>query len=145
MTYQDYDTELFKQAFIELPVPACDGDKDTLSVYAKFMSHLRHVPNNRPAIKVLSAIQFTADMKGYSDANVSKILVDLGLRAPRAAYPAEFLNYADEALLRSGWDVGGPNQALLELRGFWDRLGEDKFPSARKSYSLLDEQSVLAD
>lgn len=132
----------FKQANIALPVPAEDASNDIMEIYARFMRHLRHVPNSRAAIKVLSAMQFTADMIDYSDANIAKVLVDMGLRAPRIAFPAEFLDYADQALMRSGWDVGGPNAALLELKNYWDRIGEDKFTAATRDYSILDEQVI---
>src|SRR5690606_29181979 len=48
-------------------------------IFARFMRHMRNVPNSRTEIKVLSSIQFTADMMDMSDALVAKILVDMGL------------------------------------------------------------------
>lgn len=129
---------------VVLPLP-CEAAKesDSSSLYARFMRHLRHVPSSRMEIKILSAIQFTADMLNYSDAHVAKVLVDHGLRAPRMAFPADFLSYADNALMRSGWEVGGPSPALLELKEHWDRIGEDKFAAIRGGFTLLDEQAVL--
>lgn len=124
----------------QLPLPPEDvRDNVNMEIYARFMGHLRHVPNSRMEIKILSAAQFTADMTNYTDAQIAKILVDLGLRAKRAAFPADFLEYADQALMRSGWDVGGPNEALLDLKAYWDRIGEDKFAGFKRGYSLLDE------
>lgn len=124
----------------ELPLAPQIDDAAEMEVYARFMGHLRHVPNNRVEIKVLSAIQFTADLMGYSDAQIAKILVDLGLRASRAAFPADFLSFADASLMRSGWDVGGPSAAMHDLKGHWDRIGEDRFAAFRGGYSLLDER-----
>lgn len=99
----------------------------------RFMQYLVHVPNRRVEIKILSAIQFTADMLDCSDAHVSKTLVDHGLRAARMAFPMEFLTYVDQALTRSEWEVGGPNRALLELKAYWDKSGESRLTSPSKT------------
>jgi hypothetical protein len=129
---------------VVLPMPNEDLRQiSEQAIYARFMRHLRHVPNSRMAIKILSSIQFTADMLGYSDAHVAKTLVDLGLRAPRMAFPADFLSFMDASLMRSGWEVGGPSAGILALKEFWDSNGEDKFAGFRKHYSLLDEKVVI--
>lgn len=109
-----------------------------MEIYARFMRHLRHVPNSRTDIKILSSIQFTADMMDITDALVSKALIDMGLRAPRKAFPSAFLDYADAALMRTGWEVGGPSNTLIELKNHWDEIGEDRFAAFRKSYALRD-------
>jgi hypothetical protein len=77
-------------------------------------------------IKILSSIQFTADMLDYSDAQVAKILVDMGLRAPRLAFPADFLKYADTSLSRTGWQTGSLPESLRALKKHWDLIGEDR-------------------
>lgn len=132
---------------LPLPPNTLSFDRDdaavNMEIYARFMQHLRRVPNSRMEIKILSAIQFTADMMDYTDAQVAKVLVDLGLRAPRAAMPADFLSFADAALMRSRWDVGGPNEALLALKDHWDRTGEDKFAAFRGAYSLVNESAFV--
>lgn len=113
---------------IALPLPPhmADEYRDEMEIYARFMRHLRHVPNNRMEIKILSAIQFTADMLDYSDAHIAKLLVELGLRAPRMAFPADFLSYADQALMRRGMETGSPSQGIRQLKEFWDMIGESK-------------------
>lgn len=128
---------------ISLPVPPPRSDsEEEEAVYARFFRHIRHVPNHKMEIKILSSIQFTADFLNYSDAHVAKILVDLGLRAPRMAFPAEYLRFADTSLRRSGWEIGGPGKALQELRDYWDSIGEDRFAAARYGeYSLVREQA----
>ncbi len=129
---------------IILPIPSEDlTQREELDLYARFMRHLRCVPNSRMEIKVLSAIQFTADMMDYSDAHVAKELVDLGLRAPRLALPAEFLRFADQSLLRTGWEVGGPSEALHDLARYWRMIGEDKFAFVNGDYSLVGEGAFL--
>ncbi len=124
---------------IEYPLPPSKHDDNAMECYSRFMRHLRHVPNSRDEIKVLSAIQFTADMMMSNDAQISKMLVDMGLRAPRAAFPASYLEFADNSLMRSGWEVGGPTVSLTELKTFWDNIGEDKFAGFRRDYTLLAE------
>lgn len=121
---------------VKLPVAPELGQDQEMEIYAFFMRNLRHVPNSRAEIKILSAIQFTADMLDCSDAHVSRVLADLGLRAPRMAFPAEFLSYADAALMRSGWEVGGPSASLLALKTYWDAGGEDRFSAFRGDYPL---------
>ncbi len=127
-----------------LPFPPgmmAGGDDRTL--YERFMRHLRHVPNSRVEIKILSAIRFTADMLGHSDAHVSKTLVDCGLRAPRMGFPADFLKYADAALMRSGWEVGGPSAGLLALKNHWDSIGEDPFAAFRGDCVVPRERAFV--
>lgn len=115
------------------------GHDAELEIYARFMRHLRHVPNSRMEIKVLSSIQFTADMMDLTDALVAKTLVDMGLRAPRRAFPAAFLDHVDAALMRCGWEVGGPSNAMVELKHHWDEIGEDRFAAFRKQYVLREQ------
>lgn len=123
-----------------LPIPPLEsleaGDHE---IYARFMRHLRLVPNSRMEIKILSAIQFTSDMLDLNDAIVTKTLVDMGLRAPRKAFPESYLEHVDKTLMRSGWDVGGPSASSIEIKSYWDQIGEDKFAAFRREYSILSE------
>lgn len=131
---------------ILLPLPPADMEaKDDMAIYARFMRHLRHVPGSRKEIKILSAIQFTADMLDYSDAHIAKMLVEMGLRAPRIAFPSEFLSFTDKALKRGGWEVGAPNIHLLELKKYWDFIGENKYAAFKgNTASLLGTASVTS-
>ena len=149
MTYQDQRSEHVNtvqgfrklsdiRADVQLPLPPEKDASSDLEVYARFMSHVRQVPNSRIEIKVLSAIQFTADLLGHSDAQVAKLLVELGLRAPRLAFPAEFLDFADQCLVRDVWDVGGPSEAMSELQSYWFASGVDCFAGFNKQYPLHD-------
>lgn len=126
-----------------LPLPPELQEDGDMKVYARFMRYLRHVPNSRMEIKVLSAIQFTADILDCSDAHVAKLLVDLGLRAPRMAFPAEFLAFADQSLVRNEWDVGGPSKGMVALQTHWNEIGEDKFAAFKREYPLLEEGAVV--
>ena len=110
------------------------------SIYTRFMGHMRHVPVSRMEIKILSAIQFTADMMDISDAHTAKALVEMGLRAPRIAFPIEFLDYIDNALMRCGWDIGAPSKEMMELRDQWlTRQEQPSFASFRHVHSIIKE------
>jgi len=123
-----------------LPVPPAQQTSGTeMDIYARFMRHLRLVPASRWEIKILSAIQFTADMMDISDALVAKTLVDQGLRSTRKAFPASYLEYVDRSLMRSGWVVGGPTASSIELKQHWDEIGEDRFAAFRREYARPDE------
>jgi hypothetical protein len=134
-------TATILEGHIHLPMPPGLEQFQEMDIYSRFMRHLRHVPNSRTEIKVLSAIQFTSDMLDCSDAHISKVLVDLGLRAPRMAFPADFLSFVHASLMRSGWEVGGPSPSLIELKAFWDRIGEDKFDGFWRDFPLLSEDA----
>lgn len=128
---------------LPLASECADHNEEDRQILARFMRHVRHVPISRMEIKVLSAIQFTADMLDCSDAHIAKVLVDVGLRAPRAAFPAAFLKYADHALMREDWAIGGPNKALKDLKSHWFQTSEDQYESTksvlnRDQYSLLE-------
>ena len=139
------DTSIFIQEHIHLPHLPEEGERltDEAAIYWRFTRHLAAVPTSKAAIKVLSAIQFTADFLGYSDAHVSKVLVDLGLRTPREAFPEEFLDYVDGALPRGDWVVGGPSVSVQELAAHWRAIGEDPFAAVKRGYAMHDEGAVV--
>lgn len=135
----------YERTQLPLPPTAGDEDKFEMEVYAKFMRHLRHVPNSRMAIKVLSSIQFTADMMDCNDALIAKTLVDLGLRSPRKAFPAGYLDFVDNALMRACWTLDGVAPSIQSLREYWDGIGEEKFTSARRSgYEIYQETNFVS-
>lgn len=127
----------FAGAEINLPLPPERSSAvQEMEIYARFMRHLRMVPHGDDEVKILSAIQFTADMLDIGDALITKTLVDLGLRSPRSALPEAYLEFIDGTLLRSGWHVGGPSESAAELKLHWDEIGEDKFASYRRNMVL---------
>ena len=77
-------------------------------------------------------------MLDISDALISKTLVGLGLRAPRSAFPVEYLNFVDKSMLRSGWLIGGRTENIAALKAFWDKIGEDKYAAYRRDVVALD-------
>ncbi len=134
-----------QRTVLPLPPPPGEEARFEMEVYARFMRHLRHVPNSRMDIKILSALQFTADMMDIGDALIAKTLVDLGLRAPRRAFPLTFLDFSDKALARAAWDGNAPPAAVMALRDHWDRIGEDRFAHTERShYAIYNESYYTA-
>lgn len=125
---------------VQFPMPPSSMHEELeMEIYAKFMTYMRNVANNKLEIKILSSIQYVADLLDYSDGHISKILVDLGLRAPRMAFPSEFLDFCDKSLLRKSWDIGAPTESLKCLREHWGRSGDDKFAAFNREFDILDE------
>lgn len=136
-----------KKMNTEITLPNVDVLKtcrEHREIYLRFMGHIRHVPVSRMEIKILSSIQFTADMTDNSDAYVANILVEMGLRAPRLAFPNAFLDHADRALMRRGWDIGAPSKALEDLRSHW--LHDTPQPTLgpfRHVHSVLQDEVLV--
>jgi hypothetical protein len=129
-----------EEGHIVLPLPPeAKEARQEMEIYARFMRHLRNVPNSRMEIKILSAIQFTADLLNLGDALIAKVLVDLGLRGTRKCFPTGYLEFVDKSLLRSGFDVGGPTKGSLAVKQHWDLIGEDKFAAVRREYPRVEE------
>ena len=127
---------------VVLPIPEIrdmqdPSAKSDMEIYARFMRHLRSVANSRMEIKVLTSIQFVADMLDLSDSEVAKTLVDLGLRAPRMALPSDYLEHADASLMRDDWEAGAANGPLKSLHGHWMKIGEDRFAAFKRFYPTL--------
>lgn len=119
-----------------------------MEVYARFMRHLRDVPNSRMEIKILSAILFTADMMDAGEDIIAKTLVDLGLRAPRRAFPQAFLEFCDKCALRRSWDVGAgayvPPPSITALKNFWEGAGENLFSPLPTQYAVWNEGVMIS-
>jgi hypothetical protein len=108
---------------VVLPLPpTCVTAEMEMEIYARFMRYLRHAPGNSMDMKILSAIQFTADMLDHSDAFVAKILVDHGLRASRKAFPESYIEHIDQSMKRCAWTIGGPSFPARSLQRYWAGL-----------------------
>jgi hypothetical protein len=140
---QDRKNQGAVRSCIELPLPPAATAETEMDIYARFMRHLRMVPSSRMEIKVLSAIQFTADMMDLSDALVTKTLADMGLRAPRRALPASYLDHVDSSLMRTGFEVGAPSASAMAMKKYWDDIGEDRFAAFRKDYKLKTPEAMF--
>ena len=131
---------------IYLPLPPCvesnlENRKFEMAVYARFMRHLRYSDRKSETVKVLEAIRFVADLMDHSDAHIAKVLSDLGLRAPRAAYPHTFLDFADNALACSAWELGAADTGLKALDAYWQGNGGMQVRISRTRDSLHDYEA----
>lgn len=128
----------FEGTNITLPFPPVDlSAAYEMEIYARFMRHLRTVPTSRPDIRVLAAMQFVADMMDIQDADVASVLVGLGLRAPRLAFPESYLQFVDYSLMRDVHEAGRKTASLQELQDHWRMIGEDKFAAFKRCYPTL--------
>lgn len=132
------------------PSPTMGGEiRFEMEVYARFMRHLRNVPNSRMEIKILAAIQFTADMLDITEALVAKTLVDLGLLAPRKAFPGSFLDFCDNMMLRASTKQFSDEhtslpQAVSVLKGHWDSTEENRFGPLPVHYGVFNEGQYVS-
>lgn len=135
----------FERVALPLPPDAGEETRFEMEVYARFMRHLRNVPNSRMEIKILSSIQFTADMMDLCDALVAKTLTDLGLKAPRKAFPLSFLDFVDKSIMRTSWDHSSPSLSIIKLNEHWKKIGEDQFGNkVPGQYSVFNENNYVS-
>jgi hypothetical protein len=130
-------------ANILLPLPPLKMDAEfEMEVYVRFMRCMRHISNDPQNMNILMAIQFVADMMQISNMQVSKTLVDLGLRAPRMAFPEDYLELIDQLAMREMNDIYYSNHALRDLRHHWQAIREEKFLCFGISYPTLVGRSA---
>ena len=128
----------FSVSRILLPIPTLQSmHSQEMEIYARFMRHLRYVPNSKDEIKILSSIHYVADVMRLSDEEIAHTLVQMGLRCPRAALPDSYLDHADNALMRESFEIGSASKQLRELQTHWNLIGEDKFAAFKKHYPSL--------
>jgi hypothetical protein len=137
------DSSQDRVLFPELPKEGQDNQFE-LEVFSHFIGHLRQVPNSRVEIKILSSIHFTADILEASEALIAKTLVDMGLRAPRKAFPVSFLDFVDRAIMRQAWEYQSPCASICALKDHWNKIGEDRFSNGMGSHYALDHYGMYA-
>ena len=130
---------------IELPkanayAPSTAGDDfgNKQRIVAQFYQCLREARHNRPDVCVLLAIQRTADVTMNSDAYVAKTLVERGLRAPRMAFPGEYLDHIVTALARHPHHMGSASETDRDLYAHWLSIGDDPFAG----FEVIPEQTI---
>lgn len=136
-------TNAATQSEVILPLSPIDDSTLEAQICQKFVKHLRHVPSSRTSVKILSSIQYAADMLGCNDGHVAKVLVDYGLRASRDAFPEIFLEHVDASFTRAPYDVGAPCWSYRQLHDHWTMIGDDLFAHTKRDYALR-EYSFMA-
>lgn len=106
-------------------MPHIDFDQareSEIDIFVHFTGHYRNTPQIEEQYKILNAIQYVAVLMDHSDEYISRQLVEMGLRAPRDAFPIDFLSYFDRVIERKGQHIGGPSDAMLELLDQWNGM-----------------------
>jgi len=126
------------------PVPQANVDKAIeMDIYARFMRHLRLISHDQEEIKILTSIQFVSDMTASSEAHVSKVLVDYGLRAPRSAFPSDYLDYVDAAILKQRTVYGAPSDGKKNLVEYWKHIESPQRSQVRSSSERIEGEFYL--
>lgn len=101
-------------------------DKEVVQI---FLQCFRNIQFPRDDMRVMQAIERTADLTGNSDGLISKILVDNGLRACRECFPQEFLSHIDLLCLKKGRRTLSQKlkKSHSDLKDFWRFNGDNKF------------------
>ncbi|MCB1538687.1 MAG: hypothetical protein H6865_00110 [Rhodospirillales bacterium] len=121
-----------------LPESAGPVERD---IYMGFIRALREGPSRRMEVRILTAIHRAADATDNSDAYVSRVLVDLGLMAPRLAFPGDFLDHVDANLYRLR-PLASPPPGYIALQAHWQAIGDEMAPevgSARTAHRAIGE------
>lgn len=95
-------------------------------IYMAFIRAYREGPSRRMEVRVLTAIHRAADLTDNSDAYVTRVLVDMGLMAPRLALPCDFLDHIDATLLRARPLMSVP-PGYIALTRHWHDIGDDSY------------------
>jgi hypothetical protein len=95
-------------------------------IYMGFIQALRAGAGRRMEVRILTAIHRAADLTGNSDAYVSRVLADMGLMAPRLAFPGDFLDHVDATFLRTR-PLRTIPPAYAALAHHWMTIGEDLY------------------
>ncbi|NBX66098.1 MAG: hypothetical protein EBQ96_03775 [Proteobacteria bacterium] len=111
---------------IILPCQPENAGKIEREIHLAFFKSFREGPHRRMETRILTAIHRAADVTDNSDAYVSRVLVDMGLMAPRLAYPGDFLDHVDATLLRDR-PLRTVPPSYLALTAHWSAIGEDGY------------------
>lgn len=86
---------------VKYPYPPLRILADTeMEIYAHFMRTFRHAVSSDISKNIQIAMECTAHKLGMNEADIASVLVSLGLKAPREAFPQSYLNFIDKHLLR---------------------------------------------
>lgn len=109
------------------------NDDTSREIYMAFTQSLRDTQNQSLERRILCAIHKAADRTGHSDAYITRVLVDMGLRAPRLALPSDFLDHADSNLLATHRFPIPLPESYRDLATHWGALGEDSYGTSTSS------------
>lgn len=104
--------------WIELPLFPIQKNNFEDEVISGFLQAVRQIEFMRPH-NVRQAIEIVADKTQNSAANIARILVEQGLKAPKEAFPISFLQHVLEKRHIPVWQKGAATPAQESLIRFW--------------------------
>jgi hypothetical protein len=118
-------TRSLMQPLYTMPVPPVENHPDH-DYYQPFVRAMNRLPRQTATgEKLLSAIAQTATTMGTSESHVARLLVDYGLRAPRDAFPASFVEFVDRyPIPRNAVERAALDTDVIELKDFWTSLAQ---------------------
>ena len=108
-----------------IPYPNMDTDPFLLRCNRTFMTYFHNIKSDDPGFKTYCAIHMTAEALNNSAENISRMLVEIGLRAPIEAFPKSFTSYIQDKKSKAKWDRSGTTSAQKELAHIWQQPDEN--------------------
>jgi hypothetical protein len=110
------------QPIYTMPVPPGPSSPD-LPYYQAFVHAMNRTKAASIAEKLRHAITLTADLTKTSPAHIARMLVDYGLRAPKAAFPDSFVDYVESRPApKSFVPLTATDTDVIALKDFWRTL-----------------------
>ena len=91
------------------------------------------------SLKILASIRAVAQEMHCSEAHISKVLVDYGLRAPRNAFPQSFLKHIDDSIHSQSYMSGVASYSYKELFEHWYQV--EGYGGINRAYSYAVDKS----
>ena len=105
-----------------LPIPP-SADSADYPYYQAFLHSMNRCEGRTIAGKIALSIEMTAELCQTSPAHIARVLVDCGLRAPRDAFPASFVEFIETPPnAHASRPSGGFELDAVELQDFWRSL-----------------------
>lgn len=107
---------------IVLPVLTGVYGKDVEGLYSTFHQSFKQSRDCAECSRVAFAIMEAAHRCGIGTPYAAKILVELGLKAPRESFCAGFLQYADDILSKPYTPFCAATRSVFALALYWGHL-----------------------
>ena len=87
--------------------------------YPEFIKNLRDIGRGSKSDKVKAAIKLTAETLHISPEFVARCLVEIGVRAPKSAFPRNFVAFINGRKDKSIWEQDSLTTAQRDLLNSW--------------------------
>jgi hypothetical protein len=129
----------YNNTAIALPTFHTAQDRFEYEVIQMFHHCYQEFLQEGEVTKILSSIEKVAYVTGHGDAYISKILVGHGLRAPRIAFPQDYVEHVDQVIGNMNFNITtGLSSGCEGIIEFWETIGDFMCDAA------LDEKSSVS-